>query len=171
MKNIILVGLMGAGKSTVGKTLAKRRHMQFYDSDQLIEERTGVDIPTIFEIEGEEGFRDREQQAIADLADMNDAVIATGGGSLIREENREKITQSGIIVYLCASPEQLYARIRYDKNRPLMQTRNPRQTLAKILKAREADYLATANLTIRTGKQRLSTTIKQIEIGLKGLDW
>lgn len=169
MNNIILTGLMGAGKSTVGKALARRHKMQFYDSDRLIEDRTGVDIPTIFEIEGEEGFRVREQQAIQDLSAKDNIVIATGGGSLLCEENRKTLTESGVIVYLRASPEQLYSRIRYDKSRPLMQTENPLQTLTDILKERESYYLETANLIVRTGKYRIGVTIKQIERGLDQL--
>ncbi len=169
MNNIILTGLMGAGKSTVGKTLARRHGMEFIDSDRVIEERTGVDIPTIFAIEGEQGFRDREQQVIAELAVKKGVVIATGGGSLLREENRQVLTGSGLLVYLRASANQLYSRIRYDKNRPLMQTDNPLQTLTDLLKQREPVYLDTADLVIRTGKQRLGVTIKQIEKGLRAL--
>jgi len=169
MKNIILTGLMGAGKSTVGRALAKRRKMQFFDSDRVIEERTGVDIPTIFEIEGEAGFRDREQQVIADLVAEEGAVIATGGGSLIREENRTILMKSGIIIYLRATPRQLYSRIRYDKSRPLMQTKDPLQTLTDILKGREQFYLNTADLIINTGKHRIKLTMKQIENGLEQL--
>ncbi|MEE9304325.1 MAG: shikimate kinase [Thiotrichaceae bacterium] len=169
MKNIILTGLMGAGKSTIGRALAKRRRMEFFDSDRLIEERTGVDIPTIFEIEGEEGFRDREQQVIADLVAEKGVVIAIGGGSLIREANRNLLTESGILIYLRATPQQLYSRIRYDKSRPLMQTDNPLQTLTRILKNREKYYLDTADLIIRTGKHRVNVTIKQIENGLNQL--
>ncbi len=169
MNNIILTGLMGAGKSTVGKALARRHNMQFFDSDREIEQRTGVDIPTIFAIEGEEGFRDREQQVITDLVTKKGVVIATGGGSLLRQENRQALTRSGVVVYLRASPEQLYSRIRYDKSRPLMQTDDPLQTLTDILKTREPVYLETANLTVRTGKQRLGVTIRQIEKGLRNL--
>lgn len=169
MNNIILTGLMGAGKSTVGKALAKRRKMIFCDSDRLIVEKTGVDIPTIFEIEGEDGFRDREQQVITDLIAEDNIIIATGGGSLLREINREMLTQSGIIIYLRASPEQLYSRIRYDKTRPLMQTKNPLQTLKNLLKSREAYYLETADMIIRTGRYRVSATLKQIEQGLEQL--
>lgn len=169
MNNIILTGMMGAGKSTVGKALAKRLKMQFFDSDRVIEERTGVNIPTIFEIEGEDGFRQREQQTIAELAAMDGIVLATGGGSLIAEQNRKVLSESGIVVYLSATPEQLFSRIRYDKSRPLMQTENPLQTLKDLLRSREKYYLDTADIIIRTGKQRLGVTIKQIERGLKQL--
>ncbi len=169
MKNIILTGLMGAGKSTIGRALAKRRRMEFFDSDRLIEASTGVDIPTIFAIEGEEGFREREQKVIADLVAKEGVIIATGGGSLIREANRQALTGSGVLIYLRATPSQLYSRIRYDKSRPLMQTENPLQTLTDILKSREPYYLDTADLIIRTGKHRVNVTIKQIENGLEQL--
>lgn len=169
MNNIILTGMMGAGKSTVGRALAKRQRMQFFDSDRVIEEKTGVNIPTIFEIEGEDGFRQREQQVINELAGQEGIVIATGGGSLLKEENRKVLAASGVVVYLCATPEQLFSRIRYDKSRPLMQTENPLQTLKDILHKREVFYLETADLIIKTGKQRLGVTIKQIERGLKQL--
>ena len=120
--NIILVGLMGAGKSTIGRNLAKKLNKVFYDSDRVIEERTGVDIATIFEIEGEQGFRDREAQVIEELCKKNDIVLATGGGSILRDENRENMKKFGHVVYLCTSADLLYSRIKYDKSRPLMQT-------------------------------------------------
>ncbi|MEH6455676.1 MAG: shikimate kinase, partial [Cocleimonas sp.] len=99
--NIILVGLMGAGKSTIGRSLAKRLNKEFFDSDRVIEERTGVDIATIFEIEGEAGFRDREVQVIEELCKMENIVLATGGGGILREENRENMKHYGYVVYLC----------------------------------------------------------------------
>ena len=128
-KNIILVGLMGAGKSTIGRNIARSLNKAFYDSDRVIEERTGVDIATIFEIEGEQGFRDREEQVIAELCEQNDIVLATGGGSILRETNRKKMSKRGHVVYLRTSAELLYSRIRHDKKRPLMQTNNPLDTL------------------------------------------
>lgn len=169
MNNVIFTGLMGAGKSTVGRLLAKRRRMVFFDSDRVIEECMGVDIPTIFEIEGEAGFRDREQEVIKDLAARSNIIIATGGGSLLREENRQCLSRSGIIVYLRASPENLYARIKHDKNRPLMQTKNPLQTLKNILKEREQAYIETADVIITTGRDRVIITVRQIERALEQL--
>ena len=169
MNNVILTGLMGAGKSTVGRLLAKRRKMNFFDSDKVIEERMGVNIPTIFEIEGERGFRDRERQVIKDLTSESNIVIATGGGSLLSEENRQYLADSGIVVYLRASPEHLYARIRHDKNRPLMHTDNPLQTLKDILHHREQAYLDTADVVVSTGKDRVIITVKKIERGLEQL--
>lgn len=169
MNNVILTGLMGAGKSTVGRLLAKRRKMRFFDSDRVIEERMGVNIPTIFEIEGESGFRDRERQVIKDLAAESFIVIATGGGSLLSEQNCEYLAKSGIVIYLRASPEHLFARIRHDKTRPLMQTDNPLQTLKNILQDREQAYLDTADVVVGTGKDRVILTVKKIERALEQL--
>lgn len=166
MKNIILIGMMGAGKSTIGRQLAKRKHWQFYDSDHVIEERTGVNIPTIFEIEGEDGFRARETMVISELSDMQNIVLATGGGSILREENRQLLSTSGTIVYLRATPEQLFSRIKHDKNRPLMQTDNPLQQMKNLCEAREQYYLDLADIIVATGKHRIMTTVQQIERAL-----
>lgn len=170
MGNIILVGLMGAGKSTVGRIIGRKLKMEFFDSDHLIVERTGVDIPTIFEIEGEAGFRDREEAMIKELCEKNDVIIATGGGGLMRPINREHIKKSGKVVYLRTSAEQLFSRIRHDKNRPLMQTDNPLQTLRDLLQAREKDYLETADLVIDTGRQRINLTAQKIIAGLEQME-
>nr|CAA6829908.1 MAG: Shikimate kinase I (EC [uncultured Thiotrichaceae bacterium] len=169
-KNIILVGLMGAGKSTIGRQLARRCKKVFYDSDTVIVERTGVSIPTIFDIEGEDGFRDREELVIEELSQLSDIVLATGGGSLLRESNRRCLKKSdGQVVYLRASAEQLYSRIKHDKNRPLMQTENPLQTLRDLLKVREGYYLEVADLVVPTGRQRASTISRHIIQRLKKL--
>lgn len=159
-KNIVLVGMMGAGKSTIGRQLARRCKLEFCDSDRVIEERTGVSIATIFEIEGEDGFRDREQQTIAELSQVNDIVLATGGGSILRAESRACLQAAGPVIYLRASAEQLYGRIRHDKARPLMQTDNPLQTLRDLLKAREKYYLEVADIVLSTGKQRTSAIVR-----------
>ena len=158
-KNIVLIGMMGAGKSTIGRQLARRCKLAFYDSDRVIEERTGVSIATIFEIEGEDGFREREQQTIAELSQMQGIVLATGGGSVLRAENRVCL-KMGVVIYLRASAEQLYGRIRHDKERPLMQTANPLRTLRELLKAREQYYLETADIVLPTGKQRTSAVVR-----------
>ena len=165
--NIILVGLMGAGKSTIGRILAKKLNKEFFDSDRVIEERTGVDIATIFEIEGEEGFRDREVQVIDELCKMSDIILATGGGSVLRKESRENMKQFGDVVYLCTTAELLYSRIRYDKSRPLMQTENPLDTLKKLLQNREPYYKEISDLVITTGKQKATVIVKRIEDALK----
>jgi len=164
--NIILVGLMGAGKSTIGRSLAKKLNKEFYDSDRVIEERTGVDIATIFEIEGEQGFRDREAQVINELCQMKNIVLATGGGSILREENRKNMQQHGHVVYLCTTAELLYSRIRYDKSRPLMQTDNPLDTLKNLLMTREPFYKEVSDLIITTGKQKATVIVKRIDEAL-----
>lgn len=162
-KNIILVGLMGAGKSTIGRNLAKQLNKDFYDSDRVIEDRTGVDIATIFEIEGEQGFRDREEQVIKELCQSKNIVLATGGGSILREENRKNMKKYGHVVYLCTTAELLYSRIRYDKSRPLMQNKNPLETLRKLLREREPFYKEVADTIIITGKQKAGVIVKRVE--------
>ncbi len=167
-ENIILVGLMGAGKSTIGKSLAKRLKKDFYDSDRVIEDRTGVDISTIFEIEGEQGFRDREEQVIDELCQMENIILATGGGCILRERNRENLKKGGHVVYLRTSADLLYSRIRFDKSRPLMQTNNPMNTLKKLLNDREPYYLEVADTVVMTGKQKINTLVKKVGDLLKG---
>lgn len=165
--NIILVGLMGAGKSTIGKNLAKRLKKDFYDSDRIIEERTGVDISTIFEIEGEHGFRDREEQVIAELCEMKNIVLATGGGCILSENNRKNMMKGGHVVYLRTSADLLYSRIRFDKSRPLMQTKSPLDTLKTLLNNREPYYMEVSDTVIMTGKQKINTLVKKVEGVLK----
>lgn len=167
-KNIILVGLMGAGKSTIGRHLAKKLNKKFLDSDHIIEERTGVDISTIFEIEGEQGFREREEQIIDELCQMTDIILATGGGAVLRKENRNNMQNGGHVIYLRTNADLLYSRIRYDKSRPLMQTKNPRDTLKKLLDNREPYYLEVADSVVTTGKQKINIIVKKVEETLKG---
>src|SRR3569623_2237227 len=123
--NLYLVGLMGAGKTTVGRLLAKHYGCVFYDSDHEIETRTGVKIPVIFEIEGEAGFRKREEAAIADLTGLSGIVLATGGGAVLSAANRDRLRESGVVIYLRGMPEHLYERPRLDRYRTLLQTENP----------------------------------------------
>ena len=165
--NIILVGLMGAGKSTIGRHLAKLTDKEFYDSDRVIEERTGVDISTIFEIEGEQGFRDREEQIIKELCELNNIVLATGGGSILRKSHRQHMKECGHVVYLRTSAELLFSRIRYDKTRPLMQTKSPMNTLKKLLDDREPYYMDVADSVIMTGKQKVGIIVKRVDEALK----
>lgn len=154
---------MGAGKSTVGRYLAKRMKRKFYDTDTVIVEKTGVSIPMIFEIEGEHGFREREEHAISELTKEEGVVLATGGGSIIREVNRKALRRSGTVIYLRGSAELLFSRISYDKNRPLMQTDNPIQTLKNLLTERDPLYMEVADLVINTGKQKVPVLLKEIE--------
>jgi shikimate kinase len=152
-KNIILIGPMGSGKSTIGQLLANRLHRDFYDSDHYIEERTGVDIPCIFDVEGEEGFRQRETRAIEELTSRPNIVLATGGGSVMREENRKILRKSGYIIFLDTSVNQQMERLKHDKKRPLLRTENPRERLQKLLDERKPIYLKLADLRIPTDRK------------------
>ena len=152
-RNIILIGPMGSGKSTIGKIIARRLHREFEDSDHYIEERTGVDIARIFDVEGEQGFRDREANALVELLDSNDRVIATGGGSVLRGENQQLLKQKGYIVFIDTSLNQQMQRLRRDKKRTLLQPENPRARLESLLKERRPIYLALADLVVKTDKR------------------
>lgn len=158
---------MGAGKSTVGKQLAKSLGRDFYDSDKELEKRTGVSISWIFEMEGEQGFRIREQKIIDELTGLKDIVLATGGGAIVAEENRRILRSRGHVVYLSASVEQLLKRTAKDKSRPLLQTDNPKQRIKEILVERESLYRDVADIELRTGEQSIqhvvSGLIKQLE--------
>jgi len=161
-RNIILIGPMGSGKSTIGNIIAKRLHREFQDSDHFIEKRTGVDIARIFDIEGEQGFRDRESSALSELLSTNNRVIATGGGSIMRSENQQMLKQKGYIVFLDTSVNQQLYRLRRDKKRPLLQTENPRERLQSLSTERRPIYLDLADLAVKTDKRmarRLATDI------------
>ncbi|MCB1787240.1 MAG: shikimate kinase AroK [Chromatiaceae bacterium] len=147
---IFLIGPMGAGKTTIGKQLAQSLGMTFSDSDQEIQRRTGVDIPTIFAYEGEEGFRVREQQVIDDLTQIDNQVLATGGGAVLRSENRQHLASRGIVFFLECSPRQQYERTHRDRNRPLLQTDEPLQRLEELMQVREPLYRSTADYTVST---------------------
>ena len=170
-RNIILIGPMGSGKSTIGNLIAKRLHREFQDSDQYIEQRTGVDIARIFDIEGEQGFRDRESNALKELLSQTNRVIATGGGSVLREENQQLLKQQGYIVFLDTSVNQQLQRLRRDKKRPLLQTENPRERLEALFEERHPIYLDLADLQVKTDKRmarRLAADIiKQLPDSLK----
>ncbi len=158
--NIYLVGLMGAGKTTVGRQLAKRLGRQFYDSDHEIVQRTGVPIPTIFEIEGEEGFRRREMQAIAELTAGAEIVLATGGGVVLNPENRARLHDTGWVVYLNVPPALLFDRTRHDRNRPLLRVSDPLAKLEELHRQRDPLYRETAH-TIVEGSQLVASGIVQ----------
>ncbi len=139
---------MGAGKTTVGRQLARRLGRPFYDSDHEIVERTGVPIPTIFEIEGEDGFRRREAQTIRELTEDDGLVLATGGGVVLRAENRERLHDTGWVVYLNVPPVLLYERTRNDRNRPLLQVADPLTRLEELYTLRDPLYRETAHLVV-----------------------
>lgn len=153
---------MGAGKTTVGKQLASQLGMQFVDSDHVIQERTGVDIPTIFEFEGEEGFRDREQAAIDDLTQEDRQVLATGGGAILRPENRRNLSARGIVVFLSCTPEQQYQRTFRDRKRPLIQTDDPLTRLKELMDVREPLYRETADYVVSTEGRSAATVSREI---------
>ncbi|MDP3877300.1 MAG: shikimate kinase AroK [Methylobacter sp.] len=161
-ENIYLVGLMGAGKTTIGRQLARALSVPFYDSDKAIEERTGVDIPTIFEFEGEEGFRDREQKMIEQLTQMQGIVLATGGGAILRDENRRLLKENGFIVYLQCSVERILERTRRDTQRPLLKTDNPRDRIESLFEQREPLYLSCADFKIDTGVLQSKDVVSRI---------
>ena len=161
-ENIYLVGLMGAGKTTIGRQLAKSLSVPFYDSDKAIEESTGVDIPTIFEFEGEEGFRYREQKMIQQLTQLEGIVLATGGGAILREENRRLLKENGFIVYLQCSVDRILERTRRDTQRPLLKTENPRERIESLFAQREHLYLSCADYIIDTGIMQSKTVVNHI---------
>lgn len=160
--NIFLVGPMGAGKTTIGKQLAAAKDLDFYDSDHEIEARTGVTIPHIFDIEGEEGFRRREEDMIDELTQKQNIVLATGGGAVIREINRQRLKSRGTVIYLYADIEQLLERTSRDKNRPLLQTDNPRQKLEELMATRDPLYREVADLIINTEEQVVGSVVNHI---------
>jgi shikimate kinase len=161
--NIYLVGMPGAGKTTVGRQLAKRMQRSFVDADQEIEARTGVRIPLIFDIEGEQGFRDRESKVLAELGSRAGLVVATGGGAVLRPENRDALKESGVVVYLHASPKLLFERTRFDHNRPLLQVDDPMQKLEELFAVRDPLYREAADITINSLGGSISHLVKQIE--------
>jgi len=161
-ENIYLVGLMGAGKTTVGRLLARRLKLRFVDSDQEIERRCGVKIPLIWEIEGEGGFRGREAQVLAELTAQDGAVLATGGGSVLLDENRKRLAARGTVVYLRASPEELYRRVHYDRNRPLLATGDPLARLRELYAERDSLYRGVADLVIDTGAQSVQALAREL---------
>ena len=149
--NVFLVGMMGAGKSTVGKALARRLGREFVDCDREIVERTGVPIATIFEIEGEAGFRRRESAVLAELAGRRDTVVATGGGAVLAEENRRLMREHGTVVYLHAALDDLDERTRRDVARPLLAKGDRRATLTSLLEARDPLYRDAAHIVVESG--------------------
>ncbi|WP_211474597.1 bifunctional shikimate kinase/3-dehydroquinate synthase AroKB [Collimonas humicola] len=160
--NIFLVGLMGAGKTTVGRALARKLNKLFIDSDHEIEARTGVSIPLIFEIEGEESFRQRETEVIRDLSARSGIVLATGGGAIMRAENREYLKTRGTVIYLRASIHNILQRTSRDKNRPLLQTADPRRRLEELSRQREPYYREVADIVIDTGRPNVQFLVHSI---------
>jgi 3-dehydroquinate synthase len=173
--SIFLVGLMGAGKTTIGRALAKKLNKRFIDSDHEIEARTGATIPVIFEIEGEENFRRREAEVIRELAALPDIVLATGGGAVLRAENRENLKKGGTVVYLRASINQILQRTGRDKNRPLLQIADPRRKLEELSRQRDPLYREVADFVVETNRPNVQflvqTIISHLELSPKQEDW
>ncbi len=167
--NIYLVGMPGAGKTTVGRQLARRLERTFVDADHEIEARTGVRIPLIFDIEGEQGFRDREAKVIADLAGDSNLIVATGGGAVLRPENRAALKNSGTVIYLQAAPRLLFERTRLDPNRPLLQVANPMQKIEELFAQRDPLYREVADIVVNSLGGSISHLVKQLEWELQKL--
>ena len=161
--NIFLIGSMGAGKTTIGRHLAKSLGLDFVDSDHEIESRTGASIPLIFEVEGELGFRRREREMIDELTRRSNIVLATGGGAVLDAANRTYLAARGQVVYLCASLEHLLKRTAKDRNRPLLQTNDPRARLQQILEQRDPLYREIADLVVDTDRCSVRATLNTIE--------
>lgn len=162
-ENIVLIGMMGAGKTSVGRLLAQRLGKTFLDCDHELEARCGVKITTIFEVEGEEGFRDRESATLAGLLEQHGVVLATGGGAVLREQNRRLLRAHGFVVYLRSTLHELWQRTRHDRTRPLLATADPRARLAELIEQRGPLYLETAHLVMDSGAQNVKTLVGQLE--------
>ncbi len=160
--NLFLVGLMGAGKTTVGRLLSQKLGKTFFDSDDEIKHRTGVTIPHIFDVEGEPGFRQREAGVIQDLVKRDNIVLATGGGAVLIEQNRVALCENGFVVYLKSTVHDLWHRTRHDRNRPLLQTADPRAKLKELYELRDPFYTQVADLIMPTGKQSLQSMVQQL---------
>ncbi len=167
--NIFLVGPMGAGKSTIGRKLAQALDMEFRDSDREIELRTGADIPLIFELEGESGFRAREKAMIDQLTSGESVVLATGGGAVLDPDNRQHLKERGQVIYLYASVDQQLRRTSRDQNRPLLQTEDPRQRLQDLINQRDPLYREIASMVVNTNGRSVSAVVQEIlaDLGIK----
>jgi shikimate kinase len=161
--NFILIGLMGSGKTTVGRLLAQRLGKTFVDSDHEIEKKTGVSIRTIFDLEGEARFRERERQVILELSQRRDIVLATGGGAILSAENRKALAASGVVIYLTTTVDEILARTRRDTSRPLLQQANRKEVLEALLVARDPLYREIAQITTASRQSSVQAFVKQLE--------
>ena len=168
---LALVGLPGSGKSTVGRQLARRLGLPFADSDHVIEQRIGCSIRSFFEREGEPAFRDLEQSVIDELMQAASGVVATGGGSVLRESNRERLRAGAKVIYLRSTPEEVHRRTRHDQNRPLLQVDDPMERLRTLHAERDPLYRETAHFIIETGRPSVPTLVNMIlmQLELAGL--
>ncbi len=164
---IVLIGLPGSGKSTVGRQLARRLGLPFRDSDHEIEQRIGCSISDFFAREGEAAFRDIEQAMLGELAQGGPCVLATGGGAVLRPDNRAQLRQAGQVVYLRSTPEELYRRLRHDTRRPLLQVADPLQRLRTLYDERDSLYRETCHFVIETGRPSVSTLVNMVLMQLE----
>ena len=164
---IALVGLPGSGKTTVGRQLARRLQLAFFDSDQVIEERLGCAIRDYFEHEGEASFRDVEAAVIDELTRQASGILSTGGGAVLRPANQACLRERGYVVYLRSSPEELFRRLRHDVSRPLLQVADPLGRLRELYKQRDPLYRATAHFVIDTGRPSVNTLVNTIAMQLE----
>jgi len=170
ISNIFLIGPMGSGKTAVGRRLAHDLGRPFADSDAVIEERTGVDIPLIFDKEGEAGFRRREAEVIDDITQQEGLVLATGGGAVLAKENRRHLAMRGFVIYLTATVDQQLARTSHGKERPLLNSGDPQLTLTNLLAVRDPLYREIADLSVRTDNRTVASVSAEILRHLKALD-
>jgi shikimate kinase len=161
-KNIYLIGLMGSGKTTLGKILSKKLDKNFYDSDHVIEEKLGVDVPMIFEYEGEAGFREREKDSLKELVSKQNIVLATGGGIILSKSNRDLLSENGIVIYLKSNQKDLIKRMKNDKTRPLLKNGNIEEVIKKLCKEREPLYEEIADFEIMTKNKRIHEIVNEI---------
>ncbi len=162
VQRVFLVGPMGTGKTTIGNQLAKALNFEFIDADEALEKRTGASITLIFDVEGEQGFREREEKILDDLTQRKQVVLATGGGAVLREANRAALSERGFVVYLRSPVETLIERTRFDTSRPLLKTEDPAATLREIMENREPLYEAVADLIVDTETRNIKQIVKRI---------
>jgi len=168
---VVLVGPMGAGKTTIGKILAKELSFEFCDSDKEIERRSGANIPWIFDVEGESGFREREMLVIEELSQRKGIVLATGGGAMMRKENQDYVSRNGFVIYLNTSVDQQYHRTHKDRNRPLLQgDKDAYEVLSELFELRDPIYREVADLVMDTDKKSLKSVVKSIIDALEGTE-
>jgi shikimate kinase len=165
--NLFLVGMPGCGKSTLGRLLAKRLNKPFYDADTELERRLGVSVPLIFELEGESGFRDREESVLADLTALTNIILSTGGGAILRPVNRERLAQGGTVLYLHAPPNTLWERTRRSKHRPLLQAADPLARMRELYELRDALYREVADVVVESDREQVSRLAHRLERELR----
>jgi len=165
--NLFLVGMPGCGKSTLGRLLARRLDKRFYDADVELERRLGVSIPVIFELEGEHGFRDREEAVLTDLVTQTNIVLSTGGGVVLRPANRERLKEGGTVLYLHATPDTLWERTRHSKHRPLLQAPDPFARVQELYATRDALYREVADFVIESDREQVNRLAHRLEQQLR----